>query len=210
MSARILALACAAGLSSLSLAASAAQPSALACVALEARNPQEAAMMRASQGRDGCWARNPNSDKLGFVSRQSPDKTHKRSLNSPAATASPARSINAPSAHGASNPALFGRIAGTWAGTWCGLNVGTLTLSTSGNALQGSITSREMVMNQDVTSCKALNPHFVGQPVTLSLRTLGFDGHVLFGSASGSVDNQQKDVPLTLTLVGDTLVLAGD
>jgi hypothetical protein len=93
---------------------------------------------------------------------------------------------------------LYSAIVGTWQGRWCGLDTATLRISATGGLLAGTITAREMLMNQDVTSCEALDPKFTGQPQQLALGSPDFDGQIL----SFSVGSQR----IQLQLSGNQLI----
>jgi hypothetical protein len=87
----------------------------------------------------------------------------------------------------------YSMIVGTWQGQWCGLDTATLNLSVSGGSLIGTVTARELKMNQDVTSCAALEPTFTGEAQQFPVASPEFDGHIL----SFSVQSQQMQLQLS-------------
>ncbi len=84
---------------------------------------------------------------------------------------------------GSSNP-LYSKVVGTWKGSWCGLEIGTLQISEAGGGLTGTMVMRELTMNQDASTCAALDPHFSGPPQQIRLNGIGFDGRTLWFSAA--------------------------
>ncbi|SRR5579859_4907140 len=81
--------------------------SARKCPPVQAKNPEEAVMMESSSNKNGCWARDPASGQLVFLSDLAPDKNYVPMMEQPPPGTKPVCSARRPGA-----PA--NDLSGTW------------------------------------------------------------------------------------------------
>jgi hypothetical protein len=179
------------------------------CSPVTPRNRQEALMMEEASHKNGCWVRDKQTGLLIFLSDQAPNKNYKPLvLPNPPKAVPPRTYVN--QQFGVDNPALYPTVVGTWRGTWCGLATDSVKLMAIGppahRVLVGTITTREVIMNQDVNTCEELEPRFSDNPpISVPLKNAGFDGQVL----RATVTYSGQTVEYQLQLVGGKLIGPG-